>query len=309
MFRLKLIPYDTKFDIIGKTKLFLSLAFILICICVFSIAKNGLHYGVDFKGGYIFEVVSAKGITSEKIMDKLCRGGVNSASIQRFGKNNEYVITIERSDNNDDPQEMISRIHNILKNDVVFNKNDVVGAKVGRELISSAIKSVLFALIAMIIYIFFRFEWRFSLCAIFALLHDCALIFGVFSMFKSMEFNEVSITAILLTAAYSINDTVVIFDRVRDNLKKGFGSDMKAIINASLNETLSRTALTATTTFLSVLALYLFGGKVIANFALPIMIGLLIGTFSSIFVACPLLSCLNIKPKMIVMEEKPIAQI
>lgn len=173
----------------------------------------------------------------------------------------------------------------------------------------NAIKAVLFALTAMIAYIFLRFEWRFSVCAIYALLHDCALIFGVFSMLPNMEFNEISITAILLTAAYSINDTVVIFDRIRENMKRETKGSIRDIINTSINETLSRTTLTATTTFLSVLALYMFGGNVIANFALPIMIGLIIGTFSSIFVACPLLSFFNIKAQDKAANKKPIAQI
>ena len=154
----------------------------------------------------------------------------------------------------------------------------------------------------MLLYIALRFEWQFGVCAVAALFHDCAIIFGLFSIFP-LEFSETSITAVLLTASYSINDTVVIFDRIRENLKRHKKLGLKELINLSLNETLSRTTLTATTTILAVLALYLFGGKIIAALALPIMVGIMIGTFSSIFVASPLLMYLNIKRDT---EEKPV---
>jgi len=177
---------------------------------------------------------------------------------------------------------------------VTYKKVETVGPKVGSELVSNAIKAVTFALIAMLIYIAIRFEWQFGVCAVVALFHDCAIIFGMFSIFP-LEFSETSITAVLLTASYSINDTVVIFDRIRENLKRFRKMDLKELINLSLNETLSRTTLTATTTILAVLSLYLFGGKIIAALALPIMVGIMVGTFSSIFIASPLLMYLNIK--------------
>ena len=296
MFRLHLIPHGTKFDIVGKAKYFLSFAILMTVIAVAFISFKGLNYGIDFKGGYIFEVQMPHAPNIQNLRDKLEDLKLGEIAIQQFGDERELLIKLEKSFDGEMQELAMQKIKSTLGDGVVYHKTETVGAKVGAELVSNAIKAVMFALIAMLLYIVFRFEWQFGACAIAALVHDCAVIFGIFSIFP-LEFSEVSITAILLTAAYSINDTVVIFDRIRENLKKFHKMDLKKLINLSLNETLSRTTLTATTTFLSVLSLYCFGGKVIAAFALPIMIGLIIGTFSSIFIAAPLLMYLKIDRK------------
>jgi preprotein translocase subunit SecF len=268
----------------------------MIAVCFSFIIFKGLNYGIDFKGGYIFEVKMPAPFNIADLRDRLNGCGLGEVAIQEFGTKEDLMIKLEKSEEGSGQATAIKKVRDVLGEGVVYKRIETVGPKVGEELVSNAIKAVSFALIAMLLYIAIRFEWQFGICAIAALVHDCALIFGMFAIFP-LEFSETSITAILLTASYSINDTVVIFDRIRENLGRYKKMALNELINLSLNETLSRTALTATTTLLAVLALYLFGGKVIASFALPIMVGILVGTFSSIFVASPLLMFLNIKRK------------
>jgi preprotein translocase SecF subunit len=294
MFRLHLIPYGTKFDFIKKSKYILSLAVAIATICISCIVIRGLNYGIDFKGGYIFEVTMPSVPNVPELRDKLGGLELGEVAIQQFGGKRDFVVKLEKSEEGSKQTAAIQKVKDVLGEGVAYKRIETVGPKVGSELISNAIKAVVFALIAMLLYIAVRFEWQFGVCAVAALLHDCAIMFGVFSIFP-LEFSETSITAILLTASYSINDTVVIFDRIRENLKRFRKMELKELINTSLNETLSRTVLTATTTLLAILSLYVFGGKVIAAFAFPIMIGIIVGTFSSIFVASPLLVFLNIR--------------
>jgi preprotein translocase SecF subunit len=281
-------------DFVGKSKCILGLAAALIAICLAVVMFKGLNYGIDFKGGYIFEVRMPSVPDIPALRSRLGEIGLGDVAIQQFGAKEDLMVKLEKSEEGAEQERAIQKIKEILGEKVVYKRVETVGPKVGGELVSNAIQAVVYALIAMLLYIAIRFEWQFGICAIAALLHDCAIIFGMFSIFP-LEFSETSITAVLLTASYSINDTVVIFDRIRENLKRFKSMDLKDVINTSLNETLSRTSLTATTTLLAVLSLYVFGGKVIASFALPIMVGLIVGTFSSIFVASPLLMFLKIK--------------
>lgn len=294
MFRLHLIPYGTKFDIIGKSKFMFPIAIVAIVTCFSFIIFKGMNYGIDFKGGYIFEVKMPSEPDIQSLRQKLGSLGLGEVAIQQFGSKENLMIKLEKPEEGKNQALAIQKVKDTLGEGVTYKKVETVGPKVGSELVSNAIKAVTFALIAMLIYIAIRFEWQFGVCAVVALFHDCAIIFGMFSIFP-LEFSETSITAVLLTASYSINDTVVIFDRIRENLKRFRKMDLKELINLSLNETLSRTTLTATTTILAVLSLYLFGGKIIAALALPIMVGIMVGTFSSIFIASPLLMYLNIK--------------
>jgi preprotein translocase subunit SecF len=294
MFRLHLIPYGTKFDIVGMSRYVLSAAVVVMLACLAFMTFKGLNYSIDFNGGYIFEVKMPKAPDIQSLRDRLGSLGLGDVSIQQFGSESDLMIRLGKSEDGEGQAKAIQQVKDVLGKGVTYKKIETVGPKVGSELVSNAIKAVTFALVAMLIYIAIRFEWQFGVCAVVALFHDCAIIFGMFSIFP-IEFSETSITAVLLTASYSINDTVVIFDRIRENLKRYKNMDMKELINMSLNGTLSRTTLTATTTLLSVLALYLFGGKVIAAFALPIMVGIVVGTFSSIFVASPMLMFLDIR--------------
>ena len=294
MFRLHLIPYGKKFNIVSKSKYFFACGILAVITSVAFILFKGMNYGIDFKGGYIFEVTMSETPNVQELRDKLGTLGLGEVAIQQFGTEKDLMIRLEKPEEGRGQEAAIHKVKQTLGDGVVYKKIETVGPKVGGELVSNAIKAVAFALIAMLVYIAIRFEWQFGVCAVVALVHDCAIVFGMFSMFP-MEFTETSITAILLTASYSINDTVVIFDRIRENLKRHKKMDIRELIDLSLNETLSRTTMTATTTILSVLALYLFGGKIIAALALPIMVGIMVGTFSSIFIASPLLMYLNIK--------------
>ena len=297
MYRLHLVPYGTKIDFIKYSKYTILVAIAAIVLCFSFLCFKGLNYGIDFKGGYIFEVTMPSTPDVSGMRSNLSNLGLGSASIQQFGGPNDLLIKLEQSKEEGDGQaKAIQKVKDILGKDVVYKRVETVGPKVGNELVANAVKAVGFALLAMLVYIILRFEWQFAICAVAALVHDCAIIFGMFSIFP-LEFSETSITAILLTASYSINDTVVIFDRIRENLRRFRNLPISEVINKSLNDTLSRTILTATTTLLAVFSLYLFGGKVIAALALPIMVGIIVGTFSPICIAAPLLMFLNLKPK------------
>ncbi|MBR1944213.1 MAG: protein translocase subunit SecF [Alphaproteobacteria bacterium] len=297
MYRLHLVPYGTKIDFIKYSKYTISAAIAIIVLCFSFLCFKGLNYGIDFKGGYIFEVTMPNTPDVPEMRNNLSKLGLGSASIQQFGGPKDLLIKLEQSKEEGEGQAIaIQKVKDSLGKDVVYKRVETVGPKVGNELVANAVKAVGFALLAMLIYIVLRFEWQFAICAVAALVHDCAIIFGMFSIFP-LEFSETSITAILLTASYSINDTVVIFDRIRENLRRYRNLSTSEVINKSLNDTLSRTLLTATTTLLAVFSLYLFGGKVIAALALPIMVGIAVGTFSPICIAAPLLMFLNLKPK------------
>jgi preprotein translocase subunit SecF len=284
----------------------LALAASIVILCFSFVVFKGINYSIDFKGGYIFELTMPNEPDIQSLRKELGSFGLGEVSIQQFGAKRDIMVRLGKSGEGKEQEVAIQKVKDVLGEGVVYRKIETVGPKVGSELVSNAIKAVAFALIAMLCYIAVRFEWQFGICAVAALLHDCAIIFGMFSIFP-MEFSEISITAVLLTASYSINDTVVIFDRIRETLRKYKSMGIKDVINLSLNETLSRTTLTATTTLLAVLALYLFGGKVIASFALPIMVGIVVGTFSSIFVASPLLMFLNLKRDKASGDNKPKA--
>lgn len=289
---MNLIPHNTNIDFVGYRKIPFLVAIVIVVASLVSILTKGLNYGVDFKGGHIFEVRMPKNPNLEELRHKLESLNIGECVIQSFGDNQDLLIKVEKQDKDQD--QVISKVKDVLGEGVDYRKIDTVGAKVGSELIQNGIKAIAFALLAMIIYIALRFEWQFSLCAIFALAHDCIAILGLFSLFP-LEFNETAIIAILITAGYSINDTIVIFDRIRENIKKYKKLDLGYIINKSLNETLSRTTLTATTTLLAVLALYFFGGSIISTFSTPILYGIIVGSFSSICLAAPML--LNLKFK------------
>lgn len=295
-YRLHLIPHGTNIDFVKYSKYFITVAISLVVLCISFLSIKGLHYGIDFKGGYIFEVSMPTVPNISDLRTKLNKLDLGEASIQQFGGEKGLLIKLEKSQEGSKQSIAINKVKQNLGEGVIYKRIETVGPKVGNELIINAIKAVCFAMIAMLVYIVIRFEWQFAICAIIALFHDCAIMFGLFSIFP-LEFSETSITAILLTASYSINDTVVIFDRIRENLKRYRTVSIKEVINKSLNETLSRTTLTATTTLLAVFALYLFGGKVISSLALPIMVGIIIGTISSTFIASPILTFLNLKPK------------
>lgn len=292
---LNLIPHNTNFDFIGKRKITFTIVILSTLIFMGSLLVKGLNYGIDFKGGVVMEVRMPSKPDIHHLREQLEPLKLGEIAIQEFGSPQDLMIKFENIKGQTNiPETAVSSIKTILGDGVEYRKIETVGPKVGDEMVHNGLMAVLYALLGILIYVAFRFEWRFALCAVIALGHDCFLILGMYSLFP-LEFNETAITAILITAGYSINDTIVVLDRIRENIKRCRKITLVEILNKSINETLSRTILTVVTTFLSVLALFMFGGPVIAIFILPILISLIIGTLSSIFVASPLLLYFNVR--------------
>lgn len=301
---LNLIPHNTKIDFVGKRKISFSLVIISTLIMLGSLLTKGLNYGIDFKGGVVMEVQMPSDPDLTSIREELEKLSLGEIAIQEFGSNKDLVIKFENVQGQATiPESAVNSIKEILGAGVNYLKIDLVGPKVGDEMVHNALMAVMWALFGILLYIAFRFEWRFAICAIVALAHDCFLILGMYSLFP-LEFNETAITGILITAGFSINDTIVVLDRIRENIKRHRDLTLVEILNKSINDTLSRTILTVVTVFLSVLALYMFGGSVIAMFVTPILVTLIIGTLSSIFVAAPLLLYFDVKYGKALNEEE-----
>ena len=270
-------------------------SFLLILFSVFLFIKDNLNLGIDFKGGILIEANFATPPNLADLRDKLIGMAVGNVEIQEFGSPENVLIRIEKnSEKKDEQNALINNIKNELPSEIDYRRIEFVGPKVGKELQIMGIKAVLFSLLAMFSYIWFRFSgWQFGLGALVALFHDVLSTIGFFSL-TQIEFNLASIAAILTIAGYSINDTVVVFDRIRENLSKQ-ESPFSELLNISINQTLSRTLMTSITTLLALLALYIFGGEVVRGFVSAMMWGVLIGTYSSIFIASPLIALLGFK--------------
>lgn len=296
---LKLVSHNLKINFVGYRLVTFLIASLIIIGTLATIMVKGINYGIDFEGGYIIEVRTPETPDIPTLRDKINQLNLGEASIQNFGGENDLLIRVERKAQEGISEEAtqekaITAIKSVLGENSDYRRIETVGPKVGSELINNSLKAVGLALAAMLIYIAIRFEWQFAVCGIVALAHDTIAVLGIFSVLP-FEFNETAIIAILITAGYSINDTIVIFDRIRENIRKYRKMELDDLINKSINETLSRTVLTASTTLMALLALYIWGGKVISSFSLPIIIGILIGSFSSICLAAPLLLYLNVK--------------
>jgi preprotein translocase subunit SecF len=296
---LRLIPATVNINFVGLRFVTFLISTVAILATVVTLATKGLNYGIDFEGGYIFEVRLKEAPNVPELREKLAGLNLGETAIQKFGADNDILIRVERKEaeatnESDAQQQVVEAVKGVIGADQDYRRIETIGPKVGEELVHNSMKAVLFALLAMLIYIAVRFEWQFAACGIIALIHDTVCILALFSLFP-FEFNETAIIAILITAGYSINDTIVIFDRIRENIRKYKKMELGDLINKSLNETLSRTVLTASTTLASLLALYFWGGTVISTFSLPILIGIMVGSFSSIFLASPLLLYLKVK--------------
>ncbi|CAO5677347.1 MAG: Protein translocase subunit SecF [Holosporales bacterium] len=303
---LQLIPHDTKFNFVGYRFITFSIALFFILMGSIGYFK-GLNYGVDFKGGHMIEVHMHEAPDMDQLRNKLHNLKMGEVVVQQLSTPKELMIKIEHQEGADQVQaNAIDKVKEVIGVDQDYKKVSTVGPKVGGELVQNAIKAVLFALAAMLIYIAIRFEWQFAACAIIALFHDCLAILCLFA-WTPLEFSENSVIAILITAGYSINDTIVIFDRIRENLRRYKNVELSELIDKSLNETLSRTIMTASTTLLALVALYFFGGPVISAFSLPILFGIIIGSFSSICLASPLLLYMRL-PSQEKKEEQAVSQ-
>ena len=280
------------------------ISIILIIISLGFLVFKGLNYGVDFKGGTLIEVRSNNPDTDiSRIRATFKNMSLGDVSVKNFGKENDFIIKIEKKLNND-PNFINNIKQNVTKNalDLDFRRVESVGPKVSSELLKAGVIAICLSLAAMLIYIWIRFEWQFSLGAILALFHDVILTLGIFSLF-SLEINLSIVAAVLTIVGYSMNDTVVIYDRVRENLKKN--SDLKIfdVTNLSINETLSRTIITSITTLLALFSIFIFGGEILKGFSLAMILGVFFGTYSSIYIANSVLIYLRVSQKTITKEE------
>jgi len=280
------------------------ISFILFIMSIFFLTFKGLNYGVDFKGGTLIELRSDN--TNYKTVD--IRGAFNKLnlddlSVKKFGAEGDYVIKFKRSDLNE--PDFIKNLKNDLDNyleDYSFRRVENVGPKVSAELLQDGVTAIAIALAAMLIYIWFRFEWQFSIGAIVAIFHDVIITLGIFSLL-SLEINLSIVAAVLTIVGYSMNDTVVIFDRVRENLKKYADIKIFDLTNLSINETLSRTLITSVTTLLALLSIFFFGGEILKGFSFAMILGVILGTYSSIFIANPVLVYFKVSQKTLIKEE------
>jgi preprotein translocase subunit SecF len=292
----KLIPHNTKIDFIGKRNyVFLFSVFITI-VSIFYFVFNGLNFGIDFRGGFAIEIRTQENTNIADLRKKLNDLDIGEISLQEFGSNRDVLVRVPcASDSQKDQNAAIEKVKSALGDSVEYRKTEKIGPKMGKELVHDALIAVIVSLIAILMYVWIRFEWQFAICGVIALVHDCIVLLGLYSVFHYFEFNGNSIVALLMTACYSIHDTVVIFDRIRENLRLYKNIGVIELLNKSINETLSRTLLTSFTTILSLFALCFFGGKIIFDFCFPILFGLSIGTFSSICLAAPLLVFTGLK--------------
>ena len=287
MFRFNIISQNLNIQFL-KFKFFaLLFSLILIVITFSSLFLNGLNLGIDFKGGILveFRSIENKVVNISNFRKDAKSLGLGEVSVQEFGKNTDVLLRVQKQEGGNKEQvEALNKIKNFFKDEYTIRRTEFVGPVVGEELKEAGITAVLLSLFLILIYIWFRFEWQFSIAAIFALSHDVLTTIGLFSLLN-LEFNLAIIAALLTTAGYSINDTVVVFDRVRENLRRYKSQQNIVIYNRSINETLSRTVITSLTTLLALFVIYFFGGAVLKDFALAMIWGVIIGTYSSIFVA------------------------
>ena len=278
---------------------------VLIVVSLFLLLVKGLNFGVDFKGGTLIEIRTDQSTSKiSLIRDSFNQMNLGDVSVKNFGNKTDYIVKFEKQKSND--PEFINNIKQKLSSsigNVEFRRVENVGPKVSAELLRSGIIAIGLSLAAMLLYIWIRFEWQFSLGAILALFHDVILTLGIFSLF-SLEINLSIVAAVLTIVGYSMNDTVVIFDRVRENLKKYSDIKIFELTNISINETLSRTIITSITTLLALSSIYLFGGEILKGFSLAMILGVIFGTYSSIYIANPILVFLKVSQRTILKEEK-----
>ena len=278
---------------------------ILALLSAFSILFQGLNLGVDFKGGTLIELRTENfQICISEIRQSFLKMNLGEVSVQKFGNENDYLVKIQQTNSQD--TNFVKKINQQISKDVGSNINfrrvENVGPKVSHELIRSAAIAIALSMLAMLVYIWFRFEWQFSLASIIALVHDVLITLGIFSIL-SLEVNLSIVAALLTIVGYSLNDTVVIFDRIRENLRKYSKIPIGEISDISTNETLSRTVITSLTTLLALLSIYFFGGEILKGFSFAMIIGVIIGTYSSIFVATPILNYSKVSQKSVLKGE------
>ena len=285
-------------------KIFNLISLSLVIISILLLFFKGLNFGVDFKGGTLIELrADNKNINVTSLRDSFRKMNLGDFNVKKFGNENDFLIKIEKKDTSPSAIEVIKKdLTSSIGGSFNFRRVENVGPKVSAELLKSGVIAIALSLAAMLFYIWIRFEWQFSLGAILALFHDVVITLGLFSLFN-LEINLSIVAAVLTIVGYSMNDTVVIYDRVRENLRKFSDIKIYELTNISINETLSRTIITSITTLLALVSIYLFGGEILKGFSLAMIMGVIFGTYSSIYIANPILVKLRVSQKTILKED------
>jgi preprotein translocase subunit SecF len=292
---LRLIPAETNVQFVPYRRIFFALSVCMVVASIALFAIRGLNYGIDFVGGLLIEVRTEGPADIAAMRGQLSGLGLGDVSLQEFGAENEVLIRIQKQEGGEAAQQRaVEAVRGAFGDTVEYRRIEFVGPQVSEELFWDGVTAVAIAMVLILFYIWFRFEWQFGLCAVIALMHDVVTTIGMFSLL-GLEFNLSTVAAVLTIAGYSINDTVVVFDRVREDLRKYKSRPLPELYNEAINRTLARTTITGVTTLLAVAALYVFGGEVIRGFSFAILFGVVIGTYSSICVAVPLLLSFSVR--------------
>ena len=297
------VTSDIKFSYFYRKLNILSSIFIILSIII--LIFKGLNLGVDFKGGTLIELRTENpNIKIAEIRQSFLNMNLGDVNVKKFGKENDYLVKIEitKTDDENFIKSINDKLSSDLGADINFRRVENVGPKVSNELLRAGLLAITLSLAAMLFYIWIRFEWQFSLGAVIAIIHDVIITVGIFS-FLSYEVNLSIVAAVLTIVGYSMNDTVVIFDRIRENLKKYSKISIADISDLSTNQTLSRTLITSVTTLLALFSIYIFGGAILKGFSFAMIIGVIVGTYSSIFVATPILNYTKVSQKTVLKDE------
>ena len=294
-------------NFVSKFKKANFISIIIFVLSLILISFKGLNYGIDFKGGTLIELRTEASIDTSLIRESLRTMNLGDVNVKKFGKKGDYLIKVEQKNSNNSSliPEIKKTLSDYLNTEVDFRRVENVGPKVSSELLQSSVIAITLALAAMLFYIWVRFEWQFSVGSIIALFHDVTITLGIFSLL-SLEINLSIIAAVLTIVGYSMNDTVVIYDRIRENLLKYNKISISDIANLSINETLARTIITSVTTLLALFSIYILGGEILRGFSFAMILGVIIGTYSSIFVASPILKFFKVSYKTLEKEEEKI---
>ena len=301
---MQLLKNNLNFDFMGKRKLAVIISLILIIISIAAMGMRGLNLGVDFTGGTLVEVGYAESVELESVRKALASSGYGDAIVQHFGTAKDVLIRLPVTDKDADKAALSNRVLGSLVSTGApeMRRVEFVGPQVGDELRDKGGLAMLYALIGILIYVALRFEWRFSLGSVAALIHDVILVVGFFAI-TQIEFDLTVLAALLAVIGYSLNDTIVVFDRIRENFRRIRKATSEGVINTSINQTLSRTLMTSITTLLVLIALFVFGGEVIHSFSIALIVGVIVGTYSSIYVASSALLALDVSKEDLMQAE------
>jgi preprotein translocase subunit SecF len=309
---MRFLNRKTNIDFMGKRKIAFILSAILMVASIVTLSTRGLNFGLDFTGGTLIEVAFPTAPDTEEVRTKLRDAGLDDAMVQTFGAATEIVVRIPPRDEDESSAELSTLVLAALREGVVgeveMRRVEFVGPQVGDELTEQGILAVVYALIGIFLYVMIRFQWRFSVGAVAALVHDVLITMGIISLLQ-VEFDLTVVAALLAVIGYSLNDTIVLFDRIRENFPKMRKASPLEVVNTSVNETLSRTLMTSATTLLVLIALFVFGGEIIHAFAFTLIVGVLVGTYSSIYVASTTLLELGVSKFDLLAVEKEGAEI